>query len=54
MKTTDRTLLEQLKISKREIERRKEFLYLSDSDEKILHSLRELITDHIDTIVENF
>lgn len=54
MKTSDQTLIEQLKISKRDIERRKEYLYLSEADCSALVSLRELIGDNIDEIVEKF
>ena len=54
MKTSDQTLIEQLKITKREIERRKEYLYLSEADISALVSLRELIGDNIDEIVEKF
>lgn len=54
MKTTDHTLIEQLKITEREIERRKEYLGLTDADKKTLVSLRELVAEHLDEIVENF
>lgn len=54
MKTSDQTLIEQLKITKREIERRKEYLYLSEAGSLALVSLRELIGDNIDEIVEKF
>ncbi|MBU1231353.1 MAG: GGDEF domain-containing protein [Proteobacteria bacterium] len=54
MKTTDQTLIEQLKITKQEIERRKEYLGFTEQDISILLSLRELISDNIDEIVEEF
>jgi len=54
MKNTDHTLIEQLKISKREIERRKEYFGLTEADSRILVSMRELIGDNIAEIVENF
>ncbi|MBI9091084.1 MAG: diguanylate cyclase [Desulfobacterium sp.] len=54
MKTTDQTLLEQLKITPREIRRRKEYLDFTQQDVKQLESIRELIVDEIDDIVELF
>ncbi|MFH2124634.1 MAG: GGDEF domain-containing protein [Pseudomonadota bacterium] len=54
MKNTDHTLIEQLKISKREIERRKEYFGLSKEECLTLVSLKELISDHIEEIVEDF
>ena len=54
MKTTDQTLIEQLKISKREIERRKEYLNFTDSDIKALTSLKAIVSDNIDDIVSTF
>ncbi len=54
MKTTDQTLIEQLKISRREIERRKEYFGLTETESQTLVSLKELISDHIEEIVEDF
>jgi len=54
MKSSDQTLMEQLKITKREIDRRKEYLYLSEADISALVSLREIIGENIDEIVEKF
>lgn len=54
MKNTDHTLIEQLKISKREIERRKEYFGLTEADSRILVSMRELIGDNIAEIVDFF
>lgn len=54
MQTTSQTLIEQLKITKSEIERRKEYLDFTEKDVLILISLRELIAENIDHIVENF
>lgn len=54
MKTTDHTLIELLKISKREIERRKEYLGFNQEDIQVLVSLKELISENIDNIVEEF
>ncbi|MBU0664497.1 MAG: hypothetical protein KJ990_08145 [Proteobacteria bacterium] len=54
MKNTDHTLIEQLKISKREIERRKEYFGLTQTESQTLISLKELISDHIEEIVEEF
>jgi diguanylate cyclase (GGDEF)-like protein len=54
MKTTDQTLMEQLKITEREILRRKEYLDFTDQDAKQLESMREIIADEIDDIVDLF
>ena len=54
MKTTDQTLIEQLRITSREIERRKEYLGFTDEDSRLLASLRERIAEYIDEIVEHF
>ena len=54
MNTSDQTLIEQLKITKREIERRKEYLGITDEDGLTLASLRDLIGENIDEIVEEF
>ena len=54
MKTSDQTLIDQLKITKREIERRKEYLYLGEADISALVSLRALMGENIDEIVEKF
>lgn len=54
MKTSDQTLIEQLKITKREIERRKEYFDLTEADNLTLASLRNLIGDHINEIVDEF
>ncbi len=54
MKTSEQTLIEQLKITKREIERRKEYLGLTEEDSRTLVSLRELIGENMDEIVEEF
>jgi len=54
MKTANQTLLEQLKITKREIERRKEFFNLTDDDCEILASIRGIVSDNIEDIVEAF
>ncbi|MDH4262429.1 MAG: GGDEF domain-containing protein [Spirochaetia bacterium] len=54
MKTTFHTLIEQLKITKREIERRKEYLDFTDKDVQALVSYRENVVENIDEIVEEF
>lgn len=54
MKNTEQTLIEQLKISRREIERRKEYFGLTETESRTLSSLRELIGDNIEEIVEEF
>lgn len=54
MKNSDKTLIEQLKFTKKEIERRKEYLDLTENDRQTLLSLREIVGDNIEEIVENF
>ena len=54
MIATQHTLIQQLKISRREIERRKEYFGFSETDIKILVSLRERIAASIDEITEEF
>lgn len=54
MKTTSQTLIDQLKFSKREIERRKQYLDFTEADVVILASLKELISENISEIVEEF
>ncbi len=54
MGTTDQTLIEQLRITEREIARRKEYLGFDRDDFENLASLRELIAENIDEIVEEF
>lgn len=54
MKTTSLTLLEQLRITDRDIKRRKELLHFSDKDrENLVHS-KSVITENIDNIVTEF
>lgn len=54
MKRTDKTLLEQMQINDVEIARRMELLDLKQSDLDILASLKFLIKENIDTIVNEF
>lgn len=54
MKKSSQTLIEQLKISKPELDRRKEYVGFTESDTLSLISLRELIVENIDTIVDQF
>lgn len=54
MKTSDQTLVEQLKITKREIERRKEYFNLTEEDCSTLVSLKDIININIEEIVELF
>lgn len=54
MKTSNQTLVEQLKITKREIERRKEYFNITEEDSSTLVSLRDIINDNIEEIVEEF
>lgn len=52
--TTSKTLLEQLQITEYEIARRKELLGFSEADVSVLLSCKELVTQHIDSIVSDF
>ncbi len=54
MRTTDHTLMEQLRITPREIARRKEYLGFTEQDAKLLESMRPIIADNIEHIVEKF
>lgn len=54
MKSTDQNLIEQLKITRREIARRKEYFSLGEDDIRMLASLRELIAENINEITEHF
>lgn len=54
MGTTDQTLLDQLKLTGREIARRKEYFNFTDKDCQSLIGLREIVAESIDEIVEEF
>lgn len=54
MRTTDHTLMEQLRITNREIARRKEYLDFTEQDAKLLESMRPIITNQIKKIVGKF
>lgn len=54
MKTSNQTLIEQLKITKREIERRKEYFDFTEKDRLTLASLREIVEENIEEIVDEF
>jgi hypothetical protein len=54
MGTTKHTLLEQLRITKNEIARRKEYLSFTNEDCKTLFSLTQTITDNIVEIIDEF
>ena len=54
MKTTNLTLLKQLKLSPHEIARRKEYLDIDDPCREALASMRGVVRANIDTIVERF
>lgn len=54
MRITDQTLMEQLRITSREIIRRKEFIGFTEEDIQNLSALRPLIAENIDAIVEDF
>lgn len=54
MKPTDTTLREQLRLTEREIERRKTLLNLTNKDRDILLKLKPIIAESIDNLVESF
>jgi diguanylate cyclase len=54
MKPTDRTLLDQLRITELEIEHRKRLFSFDHEDVKALQSVRPLVEDKIDELVEKF
>ncbi|MGL1932537.1 MAG: GGDEF domain-containing protein [Desulfotalea sp.] len=54
MKSSELTLLDQLRITKREIVRRKEYISLGPEDCEILASLRDLVAENIDEIIIDF
>lgn len=54
MKTTDRTLLEQMQISDIEIEHRKELLGISNMDIELLKSCKSIIEHEVNAIVNEF
>lgn len=54
MKEVERTLAEQLQISEREIQKRKELLHISEKESEILRSHLPVIEGRIDSIVERF
>ncbi|MEG3617005.1 GGDEF domain-containing protein [Magnetovibrio sp. PR-2] len=53
-KATDKTLAEQMQITEREIEYRKTLLGFTDEDEQHLKSVKDIIIDGVDTIVDRF
>ncbi|MET0048447.1 MAG: GGDEF domain-containing protein [Sedimenticola sp.] len=53
-KATDKTLSEQMQINDREIEYRKSLLGLNHQDMQLLKSVKDVIIDGADTIVERF
>jgi len=54
MKTTNHTLMEQLRITSLEIDRRKQYLNFTDEDANTLASIRPLIEENINKIVDAF
>jgi diguanylate cyclase (GGDEF)-like protein len=54
MKRTDQTLMDQMKITPREIARRKELLSFDAKDAKALSGLKNIIFDNIDGVVRQF
>lgn len=53
-KATDKTLSEQMQINDREIEYRKSLLGLTQEDMQLLKSIKGMIIDGVDTIVDRF
>jgi len=54
MKRTDQTLMEQMKITPKEISRRKELLAFDEKDAKFLSGVKSIIFDNIEGVVEQF
>jgi len=54
MNITDLTLMEQLRITTREIAQRKEYLNFNEEDIQTLLKIRPIIAEHIEEIVEEF
>jgi diguanylate cyclase (GGDEF)-like protein len=54
MKPTDQTLLEQLKITDREINRRLEYLQVTEEDAKVLVNLKPVIASQVDILANEF
>lgn len=54
MRRSDLTLMQQMKITAREIERRKKLLDLTEADAEILNGLKPVIITYVDDICEEF
>lgn len=54
MKATSQTLIEQLKMTEHEIDRRKKYIGFTDADIEMLKELRETVEDNIETIIDRF
>jgi len=54
MKITDRTLLQQMRITESEVESRKELLYFTSRDAKALNACGHLINGRLDAVVAEF
>lgn len=54
MKTSDKTLMEQLRLTSREIVRRKEYFFIKEADCVILQSMREQLVLFLDDIIDKF
>lgn len=54
MNSSEQTLIQQLRMSRREMERRKEYLGFTQADVLLLLSLRETVAANIDEITEEF
>ncbi len=54
MKTTKKTLIEQLKVTKHEIKRRKEYFDINEEVIQTLVSLREVVAENLDEVVDEF
>lgn len=54
MKTTNKTLKDQLRLSNREIERRKEYFSINQVDCNLLKEMKEIVRDSLDDIIGEF
>lgn len=54
MKTSDKTLMEQLRLTARAIARRKKYFGLTEEDSKILRAMKTDVAEALDEIIEEF
>ncbi len=54
MKTSDKTLMEQLRLTSREIKRRKKYFAISDHDSELLRSMKQRVGEELDEIIDEF